>query len=1425
MSAPLHELLARWLEAYRGGSDLSAHDLCADQPALAEELSPILERLRRANGLADLKPATEATATVQPGCLSNGASSPTVPPVRGDSLAVQAEGVPGYEILEELGRGGMGVVYKARQVSLGRIVALKMILAGGHAGKEQLARFKTEAEAIARLQHPNIVQVHEVGEREGMPYFSLEFCDGGSLDCKLAGAPLPPEQAAKLTETLARAMGAAHRANVIHRDLKPANILLSFSRDAIAERGEVGALRSEDSASRLNDVFPKITDFGLAKKLDEAGQTQTGAVMGTPSYMAPEQAGGKSKDIGPLADVYALGAILYECLTGRPPFKAATALDTLVQVVSEEPVPPRQLNAKVPADLETICLKCLRKEPGKRYATGEELAEDLARWQRGEPVLARPVSATERAVKWARRRPAVAGLLAAIVVLTALALGVTTGLYREAVEEAERAQKAETRAEEERDNAKEQERAAREQEGIARDERNKTKVEKDRAEEQLDRAERLRYASQIQAAHREWEAGNTGLAWEHLESCRWDYRGIEYRYLYTLFTHNHTTLQGHKGWVLSVAISADGKRIVSGGWDRTVKVWDATTGQHLRTLQGHTAAVLAVAISSDGKRIVSASSDDGVKVWDLNTGKELLSFRGRRASVSGVAISPDGRRIVIGGVDKTVHIHEATTGKHLRTLKGHTDAVTGVAISADGKRIVSGSLDKTVKVWDAHTGKALLTLEGHTRLVQSVAISGDGKRIVSGSHDQTVKVWDAITGKGLLTLEGHTPMVLSVAFSGDGRRIVSGGGDGMVKVWDTATGKQLLSLKGHTGPVSSVTMSVDGKRIVSASWDKTMKVWDVASRHDFLSLNGYRGGVSSVAISPDGKHIVTGSDDKTVKLQDAASGKVLLSLEGHTEAVSSVAISRDGKRIVSGSLDKTVKLWDVRTGKTLRTLVGHANFVSCVAISPDGNRIISGSWDPTVKVWDAHTGKALLTLEGQNIFVSSVAISADGRRIVSGGADDTVKVRDAATGKVLLSLKGEINGVSSVAISADGKRIVGGGGDGTVKQWDATTGKELLSLKGHTNLVLGVAFSSDGKRIVSGGGSTVKVWDAVTGKDLLTLEGRQTDMVSSVAISADGNRIVSGSGNLPGNQPGKVKVWFARASNERLFLKGHTSPLARVAVSADGKRVLGEDAAGKIIAWDAASGQLLPDPPARMPAGGRETSSANGKLRVSIEGEGLRVHRPDLDEAREQREARDRERLDRLARFDPEWHRNQLDDALRASDDFAAAFHLDRLVRGVQLPWDRGPRGTSLENEKDAKVATRVVSWTLAARWEKPAADAFLEQARRNLARQRNAATLHFHGVALYRAGQSAEAERSLAESVKAQGTGGYADTWLFQAIVARQRGKQAEAERLLARFEDWHGKRKFTSWQQKAYWQTLLTEARKLLLTPAAMAKVAAGE
>jgi hypothetical protein len=418
MSQPksFNEILAEYESAIDAGRNPDPQVYLERYPEHREELEKFFADQDRIDAMA--KP------------LHSGGGVPALPDLALPTVSYRASGsltsqerpasnnlpvISGYEILEELGRGGMGVVYKATDQRLKRLVALKMIGAGGQAAAADLARFRTEAEAIARFQHPNIVQVHEIGEYEGKPFFSLEFCIEGSLSQKTNGIPLPPKDAAQVVETLARAVDYAHQRGVIHRDLKPANVLLqSLSTDTQGRH-------EKDSTSLCLDtsvvqICPKITDFGLAKKLDETGQTATGAIMGTPSYMSPEQAGGDTKTVGPAADIYALGAILYECLTGRPPFRGSSHMDVIRQVLSDDPVPPSRLQPKTPRDLETICLKCLQKRPKRRYATAADLADDLRHFLAGEPIRARPVGVLERIWKWAKRKPAAAGFLVMLLV-------------------------------------------------------------------------------------------------------------------------------------------------------------------------------------------------------------------------------------------------------------------------------------------------------------------------------------------------------------------------------------------------------------------------------------------------------------------------------------------------------------------------------------------------------------------------------------------------------------------------------------------------------------------------------------------------------------------------------------------------------------------------------------------------------------------------------------------------------------------------------------------------------------------------------------------------------------------------------------------------------------------------------------------------
>ncbi|KAG8792126.1 hypothetical protein FRC16_000151, partial [Serendipita sp. 398] len=580
------------------------------------------------------------------------------------------------------------------------------------------------------------------------------------------------------------------------------------------------------------------------------------------------------------------------------------------------------------------------------------------------------------------------------------------------------------------------------------------------------------------------------------------------------------TLRGHDGVVSSVACSPDGRRIISGSLDNTLRMWDAETGATVgEPLEGHTSWINSVAYSPDGRHIISGSRDWTIRMWDAETGVAVGgALMGHSDWVRSVAYSPDGRHIISGSDDRTIRIWDAETGATTgKPFEGHSRNILSVAYSPDGRHIISGSDDKTIRVWDAETGDAVGDpLAGHSRSVLSVVYSPDGHYIISGSEDKTIRIWDAGTGASVGDpLVGHTGPISSVVCSPNGRRIFSGSADRTIRIWDGETRTAIGEPLEHIDCMCTVAYSPDGC-IISGSEDSNIYIWDAETGAAVgEQLEGHSGWILSVAYSPDGRKIITSSEDRTVRIWDAHTGSAVGDpFKGHTDWVNSIAYSPDGSRIISGSYDKTVRIWDAQTGAVVGIpFQGHTDCISSVAYSPNGSHIISGSHDKTIRIWNAETGVAVGgPLGGHSDSILSVAYSPDSRYIISGSRDRTIRIWDAQTGAAIgQPLKGHTDWIGSVAYSPDGRRIISGSGDRTIRIWNAETGAAVgQPLEGHNGSVSGVAYSPDGRRIISGSGDkTIRVWDAETGTLVgEPLEGH-SEIVRTVKYSPDGCCIVS----------------------------------------------------------------------------------------------------------------------------------------------------------------------------------------------------------------------------------------------------------------------------------------------------------------------------
>jgi len=892
-----------------------------------------------------------------------------------------------YELLELIGEGGMGMVYLAEQQEpVKRRVALKIIKPGMDS-KEVIARFEAERQALAMLDHPNIAHVFDAGTTEaGRPYFVMEYVKGMSITRYCDEHRLDVEQRLRLFREVCEGLHYAHQKGIIHRDIKPSNILISMHGDR---------------------VVPKIIDFGIAKAASNSLTEKTmftfqGQLLGTPEYMSPEQVNLATQDIDTRSDIYSLGVVLYELLAGVLPFEKESlhkiGFSELQRTLRElEPASPSirlsSLGEKAKAiadsrmtqvvplarrlhrELEWIPLKAMRKDRCRRYKSASDMADDIQSYLNGNPLVAGPETSMYRVQKFVHKHAGSVAMVALVAV--AIVLGLVTSILLGC--RAERARKQETAARKQVEQA------------LARVEKAEKVAQEQRklAEQQADKYRNLSYTHGVALADSKYRERNLRDARELLKSCPEDLRNWEWYRLNYVTDEALMILGPPRTGFSSIAVSPEGKRIAAASMrSEDISIWDAESGNVILTFKGHKNKIAAgLVFSPDGQRLVSAGFDNTIKVWDVSNGSEIMSLAGHSESIKSVALSSDGKLIASSGFDKTVRIWDASTGQEIRTLLGHNDFVTSVAFSPDGRHIASGSYDHTVRVWDAAKGEELRSFNVQGRKIITVSFDPAGRRIAMGCGDGTIKVLNVETGEEVMLIEGRgwdQSLITQIVFSQDGKRLVSGSYDQTVRIWDAETGQELKKLLGHDGPVYSVAVNPDGTHIASGGVHD-VKVWDASTGEELMALHGHKvkGAIHSVAFSPDGKSIVSTGSDKTIRIWDAETGKELRILSGHMWLVCNALFTPDSERIVSGAYDGTVRIWDSATGSQLMTLLGHKeNHIESLALSPDGKRIVSGSFAST-KLWDIDSGAELMTISDEH-GAMGLAFSPNGKTIAGG---------------------------------------------------------------------------------------------------------------------------------------------------------------------------------------------------------------------------------------------------------------------------------------------------------------------------------------------------------------------------------------------------------------------------------------------------------
>lgn len=1065
----------------------------------------------------------------------SGQTSGVVGPVAGGEIATsQSLIVPqfdDYELLEEIGRGGMGVVYRARQKSLARLVALKLLLFGPHAPPESVKRFRAEAVATAALQHPNIVAIHEVGCHAGQHFLVMDLVEGPSLAREIAGFRLPtsgPRRAAGYVKTIAEAIHYAHERGILHRDLKPSNVLID-----------------------ANDQ-PRVTDFGLAKHLEgDSELTVSGQVLGSPNYMPPEQAAGRRGRVSRRSDVYALGAILYHAVTGRPPFVGEGVADTVQQVLNVEPVPPRTLNPRLPVDLETICLKCLEKEPARRYATAQLLAEELGRFISGQPVLARPIGLPGKAWRWCRRNPRVALASCAAILSLLTGLAGTTWQWRRAA------------------------------------------AERTRAEAGGWVARRNAYAADMLEARRALEESNLGRARRLLEAHRpagkseVDLRGWEWRYLWSRCQgEERFTLCQYSNAVTALAFSPDGKWLAVRRDDGAVAVWDTVSRRSVSEMPG-AGYYRALAFSPQGNLLAWGNQDAGGKpvitLWDPNARKQTGCIPLSEVPVS-LSFSPDGRILATAGSDGTNTLWEVTSQSVLTNFTTARANFWAELFPAATEGKPSATADPTVTTRGADSPPRPRRRSQFDLLswdhFGSVLFSRDGKWLAVGEDLPRIWLLDRITGEVTVIPVPAAGGINALAFSPDSRRLAASCGfeDHHLFVWDLPKPGPATRFAGHRGCIAGLAFSPKGHTLASVSVDRTLRLWDVARQVERPPLQGHTDEVWAVAWSPDGHDLVTGGKDGSVRFWDPAKNPAPTHAILNERAwLWGPAFSPDSKSLLTVTRPRgAVVRWNAGVEANVWRRAGELSWLgtnhTCVGLSGDGRWLVVGDLNGNLQVWDYPNRQMItnLVLPGRRIFL--LVFSASGKTLHCG----TALHSDGRLGPKLYSVDGwleiklrglKLDDAQDWDLSPDEETVAWADQDGTVSWWNFVTGEQQTLFRYRNAGRVQVAFSRDGRAFAAGTrGGEIQVWDVATRRVRLTAYGSRS-VLTDLASSPDGRRLVAA-----GIDPDAlITLWDVETGREVATLPGEPGLVVHSGFSPDGQTLFATTFEGITLLWHAPS--------------------------------------------------------------------------------------------------------------------------------------------------------------------------------------------------------------------------------------------------------------